>query len=306
MLCGSLFSALWEAGLLAIIGQFPVKYTQAYMAGCGVAGVVVITISIASYFIAGTFHSEVFARIYFGISFGLILTGFFLFLAVQKNQFYRHYNRIVEEVAVRRSQEVTEDLAKLKDCASFTEIFLEVKDIAIGAFVSASIGFIIFPEFMFHTKSTLCGTTEETWFHRDMFINAALLLANIFDLVGKLLPLVPLFSFQNGPFVLVSFSRIVMIPFYMLGNIKISGYILPIKPIFASDTLFYTLVSISSFTASYLSTVSIMWAPSRVKPHERTVAIAIIIICGAVGFLTGTSISMFSKHMLLHYSTKTG
>lgn len=305
MLCGSLFSALWEAGLLAIIGQFPVKYTQAYMAGCGVAGVVVITISIASYFIAGTFQSEAFAKIYFGISFALILAGFFSFWAIQKNTFYQHYNRIVEAVAIRRHQEVSQDLAKLKDCASFTEIFLEVKEIAIGAFISATIGFIIFPEFMFHTKSTLCGTPEETWFHKDMFINAALFLANIFDLFGKLLPLVPVFSFKNGPFILVALFRVIMIPFYLLGNVKIPGYILPFSPRLASDTLFFIIVSISSFTASYLSTVSIMWAPARVKPHERTVAIAIIIICGAVGFLTGTSISMFSKHMILHYSTKT-
>ncbi len=303
VLFSSVFSAVLEAGIFNIIGQFPTKYTQAYISGHGVAGVVVITVSIASYFIAGTFSNERFAEYYFGMSTALIILSFFFFWIAQSNPFYTHYNRIVEEVAVIREHEVEENLAQIKDCATFMEVFLEVREIAIATFLSATIGFIIFPEFMFSTKSVYCGTPQETWFHRDMFVNLALLLANIFDLIGKLLPLIPVFSFQSGPYILLALSRSVMIPLYLFGNIKIKGYRLPFKPYLANDILFHTLISLSALTASYLGTVCMMWAPARVKPKERSLAIAVVILCGACGFMLGTLISMFGKHMLIKYST---
>lgn len=305
VLFGSIFSAVWEAGMLTILGQFPVKYTQAYMAGSGVAGVIVIIVNIAAYFIAGTFETQEFAEFYFGISCALIAAGLVLFWVLQQNPFYKHYNKLVEEVASQRAEEVKESISKIKDCSSFMEIFTEVREIAIAAMISSIIGFIIFPELFFNTKSTMCGTSQENWFHRDMFLNTALFLANAFELFGKLLPLIPTFSFQNGPFILVSLSRALMIPFYALGNYKIKGYILPFKHIFASDILFFTLVSISSLTSSYLHTVSLMWAPTRAKPHERSVAVAIIIIFGAIGFIIGTSISMIAKSIIIAHSTPT-
>lgn len=303
VLLASSFAALWEAGLLTIIGQFPVRYMQAYLAGTAVCGLVVIALSFSSYLIAGTFENEEFAKVYFGMCTALTIGGLLFFWFIQKNDHYKHYNAIVEEVAAQREHEAEENLTKFKDCASFAEIFRAVREIAIAAFLSSTIGFIIFPEFMFHTKSVLCGTAQETWFHRDMFIQMALLLGNIFELFGRLLPLAPWLSFQNGPFVLLSASRSLLIPLYLFGNVKIRGYILPFKAYLGSDWLFYTLVSISAISSSYLHTVSIMWAPSRVKAHERSVALAVIIICGALGFIVGTSLSMGLKSVLLHYST---
>lgn len=306
VLLASLFSALWEAGLLTIIGQFPVRYMQAYLFGTAVCGLVVITLSFSSYIIAGTFENEEFAKIYFGISTALTIGGFFFFWFIQSNKHYRHYNAIVEDVAVQRELEAEQNLTKFKDCASFAHIVREVREIALAAFLSSTIGFIIFPEFMFHTKSVLCGTPQETWFHRDMFIQMALLLGNVFELFGRSLPLIPALSFQNGPFVLLAVSRILLIPLYLFGNVKIKGYILPFKPYLANDWLFYTLVSISAISSSYLHTVSVMWAPSRVKAPDRSVALAVIIICGALGFIVGTSLSMGLKSLLLHYSTPVG
>ena len=93
----------------------------------------------------------------------------------------------------------------------------------------------------------------------------------------------------------------------MLGNIKFAGYedyILPVKSVLASDVLFYLITAISALQSSYLATVSMMWAPARVRPKERTVAIAIIIVMGCFGFITGTLISMLSKYLLLKYATK--
>lgn len=303
VLFGSVFSALWEAGILTIIGQFPVKYTQSYLAGGGVAGIIVIIINIAAYFIAGTSSSDTFAKVYFGISFALILAGYFFFWFAQDNNYYRHYNRIVEEVAAKREHEVEENLEKIRDCSTFTGVLGQVKDIAAAIFISSTVGFIIFPEFMFNTKSVMIGTAKETWFHRDMFINLALFLANVAELFGKLLPLIPVFSFQRGPYVLFALARSVFIPLLFFGNVKITGYQLPFKPYLASDIAFYILISLSVLTSSYLYTVSMMWAPNRVKKHERTLAVAIIIISGGLGFALGTCISMLAKHLILRHST---
>jgi len=303
VLFASLFSALWEAGMLTIIGQFPVKYMQAYLAGGAVSGVVVITISLTSYFIAGTFENPEFAKIYFGVTTWLILTGLLFFWFLQQNALYKHYDRIVENVAAQRELDAKENLAQFQECSSFLHIFSQIREIAIASFCSATIGFIIFPEFMFHTRSVLCGTPQETWFHRDMFIQLALFLANICEVIGKLLPLIPVLSFQNGPYIWLALSRAVMIPFYLFGNVKIKGYTLPFKPYLADDVLFFVLVSFSALSSSYLHTVSVMWAPSRVKPHERSVALAIMVICSSIGFVIGTTTAMLLKNLLIYYST---
>ena len=300
----SFSSAVFEAGIFNIIGQFPAKYTQAFIAGHGVGGVVVISINILAYFLAGDFSKASFSKIYFGISTGMMVLSFLLFLLVQVNPFYAHYNKIVEQVAIERAQSVQQDLEAVSDCSNIWATFREIKEIAIAILISATIGYIIFPEFMFNTKSTKFGTPQATWFHKDMFVNTALFIANVADMVGKLLPLIPVLAFQTGPFIGLAISRVAVVPLYLLGNLQYPGYKLPFEPYLKSDLLFFMIVGVSSMTASYLGTVSMMWAPARVKPKERPVAIAIIIVCGALGFALGTLLSFSGKYLLLEHSTK--
>ena len=185
VLFSSLFSAVFEAGVFTIIGQFPTPYTQSFSAGHGVGGVVVITVSIASYFIAGTFDDPEFAKIYFGSASALLAISFILFLLIQADPFYQHYNKVVEDVAELRKQEVAENVHFLKHYSMITDVFSEIREIAIAAYIGAAVGFTIFPMYMFATHSVVEGTPKANWFHNDMFMNFALLVSNIFDMVGK-------------------------------------------------------------------------------------------------------------------------
>lgn len=303
VLFASIFSAVLEAGIFAIVGQFPVQITQAYSAGHGLAGVVVISINVSAYFYVGTFKTAEFAAFYFGVSSMLIVVSLGLFLLMQQNAFYQHYHGHVEDVVDEHIREADQALHRVRNCANTMDIFAKIKDIAIAILISSTVSFTIFPEFTFATKSIYCGTPDETWFHRDMFIPLALFLANVFDFGAKLIPMVPALAFQNGPYVLLACCRGLLIPLKLLGNLKFKGYKLAFAPLLASDILFYTWVSLASLTSSFLFTVAIMWVPLRVERSERIVAMALLMFCAAIGFMTGSLLAISIKHVLLAYAT---
>lgn len=304
VLMASLFSALTEAGLLGILGQFPPQYTQVFVAGHGFAGVIVITINVISYFVAGSFKDPRFAVMYFGISTGILFTCFLLFAWLQRIKFFKHFEIIAEEVAEVRDLEVEENMKRLQTCSSIYEVYKKTKDYVWANFISTVIGFTVFPIFFFATHSTKCGTPAETWYHRDMFPQVALVFANIADFIGKFIPSIPGLEFKHGSHALFALSRIVIIPIYLFGNIRFDGYQLPIKPYLANDILFFTTVTLSSMSTSYLGTVCMMWAPSKVEPKDRGLAIALIILSNGAGFCFGSSISLGISELLIRNSVK--
>lgn len=261
----------------------------------------VISVNLASYFLANDSYQDAkFAIIYFSVTSILLLVSLILFIVLQSNSFYKHYNVTVQRLIKEKAQLSQQKENKFKK--AFQRVSKSISNIAFSFLIMAGIAFIIFPLFIFQTQSTKLGTSKETWFHRDIFNNFALLLANTFDMIGKLIPLLPRFSFRNGPYVRFALGQIVFIPLFLFGNFKIEPYRLPLKPFLADDVLFFFLVSASAMMLSYLSTVAMMWAPERVEAQDRSMVIVVLIVYGAVGFAIGMTLSMGGRALLIHYA----
>lgn len=302
VLLASVFSAYAEAGFVSLLSSFPAKYTQSYMVGHALAGVISAIFSIASIKVAHTGSSQKFAGIFFGVSTGVIVLSFILMFAMRRMSLFRHFYRKCI-VAAQNKHEA----AKLESESgipavghrSTWQIFLLIKDLFLTAVVLAWAGIIISPTLLFLTQST---DPSSQW-GAEYFHVTILFLNSIFDLLGKTIPGIPIMRSSCIPILVLALVRLIFLPLFMMGNLVIPGYQLPFSPLLANDVFFVVLMSLKSMTGGYIMTLAMMTTPDRVGENDKAKAFALMVYGTAAGLLLGSFSALLFKHILIAIST---
>lgn len=304
VLLTSVFSAYAEAGFISLLSNFPAKYTQSYMVGHALAGVIAAVLNIFSIQLANTGSSEKFAGVFFTIATLIIFISLILMLVMRRLSAFRHYYRKYIISAQNRHEalklESESDIPAVGHLSTW-QVMVNIKNLVITTFVLAWAGIIMSPTLLFLTKST---DPESRW-GKEYFHVTVLLLNAVFDLFGKGLPGIPAFRSNKVPIVWIALIRLIFIPLFLMGNIQIAGYELPLKGILAADSLFIVLMAIKSISGGYLMTLAMMKAPEKVQENDRSKAIAILVYGTSAGLLLGSLASLLLENSLRAISTPT-
>ena len=291
----SLATGLCQNGLFAFVTGFGVsEYTQGIMTGQAVAGVLPCVAQIVSVLSVparevedGTAQeSPTSAFAYFLTATAVSALALLAFLHLAR----KHKDDKIAKQSLD-SVEIAEDEAHLeRKVVGMWSLFLKLRYLALAVFCTFAVT-MLFPVFTQEILST--HTPEHTTsriFHPTVFIPLAFLLWNVGDLFGRLITAVPQFSLIQRPrtVFLLSLSRLVFIPLYLLCNIKGRGAVV------ASDA-FYLFVVQFLFGASngYVGSTSMMGAANWVEVEEREAAGGFMGLM-LVGGLTAGSLLSFT------------
>lgn len=319
-----LFLALFECGMYSILGPFPSRLTQSFLAGNAIGGILAAVNMIISFYSAS---NNIYAstRTYFIIStivFVASLGLFIVFLCSEYCQYYQKrvalYSVLAQTPSPRERAAKTWMTSKVGDSSDllplnssneknsgfekpkwmdFTGAGL-LKQLWSPSMALFFIGFVnlaIFPALTSVTESTKAVDPNATPFQRELFVPLSFLLLSIADFCGKMMPTLRIFRFDRLPFTTLSLARFAFIPLFLLGNIKVHGKALIIPAVLASDVLFFILIVVAFASAAYLATLIIISAPKRVDVAEQSRATVLLCSALQLGVFGGALFSLFLK-----------
>ncbi|KAK4190055.1 putative transporter [Podospora australis] len=304
----------WAAGLMqngaftfaASFGR--TEYTQAIMAGQGVAGILPPLTQVVSFLAFTpspdtsvkdgddeTKKSSGAAMVYFLTA--VLISG--ITLAAFIPLVTRH-NRLVARRLLKQQEEEEELLAQstnsveeleraTRKVVSMTELFRKLKWLAISVFMCFAVA-MFFPVFTGKILSVRSPATSGRLFEPGAFIPLGFFFWNLGDLTGRMGSVHPLFAkLRKQPKLLfmVSLARFGFLPLYLLCNIRGEGALV------GSD-LFY-LIGVQfpfGLTTGWLGSSTMMGAGEWVGQEEREAAGGFMGMC-LVGGLTAGSLLSF-------------
>jgi equilibrative nucleoside transporter 1/2/3 len=150
---------------------------------------------------------------------------------------------------------------------------------------------MIFPVFTTQILSVRDPATAPRLFQPSSFIPLAFLVWNIGDLIGRVIPAVPSLSLTSHPrtLFLLSISRILFIPLYLLCNLQGKGAKI-------SSDVFYLFIVQLLFGVSngYIGSNCMMGFVEYVNADEREAAGGFMSLCLVAGLTVGSFLSFFA------------
>ena len=288
----SFATALAQNGLFSLSSGFGrEEYTQAIMAGQGIAGVLPCIVQIISVLSvpggnadsssSGDPSKSAFG--YFATATSVSLVALFAF-----GNLMRHHNRVnrMRPTIDTAEDEDTNPHTERKE-VGLTELFWKLKWFASGIFFTFGLS-MLFPVFAQQITSVQPEATAPRIFHRDSFIPLALLLWNAGDLTGRWAPLIPALNLTQSPKTVtaLSLARVLFIPLYFLCNIKGRGALI-------ESDLFYLIVVqfLFGLTNGWLGSICMMAAPEWVDKPEREAAGSFMGLLLVSGLTAGSFLS---------------
>lgn len=297
ILVASLFSSFLEVGFYAVLSVFPPIYTQAYVTGQGVAGLITIGIDMIVYGITGDSTHDTYAFFYFGSAATIVTCAFFGTILLLRIDYFKYFSEM-GNVTRRMSHESDSKGVN----ATYLRIFFKIRDMAVGIFLNAYLTLIVYPTFVLLVQSTSNATGSFHDFIRKKFTNVTLFVIRSTTLIGKVMPMIPVMNTRHYPFTIIGILRSVFIPIVLFSNVKLPGHIWPLPVIFSNDYIFEIIIALLSFTGGYFETLCLMWAPSLVPVIDRSKASAIIVFFLGLGLLLGAFSSLILEDLILHFS----
>ncbi|CAO3651366.1 unnamed protein product [Mucor hiemalis] len=268
----------------------------------GIAGVIVAISSILSA-IAGTSHDvpdessiSRSAFLYFLSAFIITTAALVGRLVVVKLPFYRRQMNIGS--LIEEQQETVEDEEPVK--------VLDIVRKSSGLIFTVSYIFIItlmlFPSITSLIKSVRKNTGDRSrFFDDDIFVAFHFLLFNVGDWVGRIIPISRYFQiFQVKYLSLLSFSRTVFIPLFLVCNVIVSDTrSLPV--IIQSDFLYFLLIWIFAVTNGWICSLAMMSAPQLKSIHsnaEKAMVGSVMSFSLIAGLALGGCLSFVARWMV--------
>lgn len=268
----SLACGLMQNGAFAYVSGFGLsKYTQAIMAGQGVAGVLpciaqIISVLAVSDAEGAGQESPKSAFAYFltatGVS-GLSLTAFLLVLVRRHSDVAGRAKAAIDAVDGAEEEEQVQ-----RKVVGMWTLFRKLRWLSMAIFLCFAIT-MLFPVFTQEIYSVRPADTAPRLFRPACFIPLAFLFWNAGDLLGRVSTLSPRFAATRYPraLFLLSVSRIVFIPLYMLCNVHGQGASV------SSDFFYLVIIQfLFGITNGYVGSSCMMGASEWVEASEREAA----------------------------------
>jgi equilibrative nucleoside transporter 1/2/3 len=298
VLVASLATGFCQNGVFAFVSGFGVsEYTQGIMTGQAVAGVLPCIVQIISVLSvperdaregAGQ-ESPKSAFAYFMTATGVsaITLVAFLYL-LQRHRRQNEAKRIVE--CVNGAEELAYSERKV---VGMVTLFKKLRWLAMGVIICFAVTIASFPVFTAEILSVNPRSTSSRFFSPACFIPLAFLVWNVGDLAGRLLPLIPKLSlvYHTPLAFVISTSRVVFIPLYLLCNIRGRGAII-------SSDIFYLFVVqfLFGLTNGYIGSSCMMGASEWVADDEREAAGGFMGLMLVVGLTVGSLLSFLTAN----------
>lgn len=317
------FAAIFECGMYLILAAFPPHLTQSFMAGNAVGGILAALNLIISYF-SSSANIYISTKLYFILStltFVGSLISFIVFLCTDYCKFYQKrlsLYTIISEVNNTGSDStdlIFEPMLKkqaslIQDSNSkwYGESSVLIKKLWSENFALFMVGFVnltIFPAIVSVTESVNANSKNASVFQRILFVPLAFLIVSTADFVGKMILSVRFIrKFDKLPFKAMSICRVLLIPLFLVGNIRINGKSLIFSNVLASDTIFFFLLTLAFVGGSYISTIIMLTAPkTKLEITERSRGTVLLCSAGLFGVFAGSVFSLFLK-LFLRFFTK--
>jgi equilibrative nucleoside transporter 1/2/3 len=297
-----------QNGVFAYVSGFGrPEYTQAIMAGQGIAGVLPCIVQILSVLAVpendgsgmdNQQESSKSAFAYFMTATGVSALTLFSFLYLVKRS-SGTWAKTLSDIGRLDSRADSPTAATLSDPApphqsyGLLALFQKLKWLALSVYLCFTIT-MVFPVFTAKIESVQDPSTRSRLFNAATFIPLAFLCWNLGDLTGRLSVLAPpLASLTRYPRSLFVFSlfRLVFIPMYLICNIGGKGA--TAGP--GNGDFFYLVVVQFGFglTSGFLGSVCMMGASRYVSVDEREAAGGFMSMMLVAGLATGSLLSFF-------------
>lgn len=303
MVCLSALAAgLMQNGAFAFAASFGrPEYTQAIMAGQGVAGILPPLAQMTSFLAVPpssssptssdpgegdpTREAGTAAFMYFLTAVAVSGVTIFAFIPL-----VRRHNRLVER---RMSEQLATSVTSIEEAeraarhfVSIPALFAKLRWVSASVFMCFAVA-MFFPVFTSKILSVRNPETDGRLFEPGAFIPLAFFFWNLGDLLGRVATMLP-FSLRHKPLALfgISVARLVFLPLYLLCNIRGKGAVI------GSD-LFYLLVIQFPFglTNGWLGSSAMMAAGEWVGEGEREAAGGFMGTCLVAGLTVGSLLS---------------
>ncbi|KAK3357374.1 nucleoside transporter-domain-containing protein [Lasiosphaeria hispida] len=297
----ALATGLMQNGAFAFAASFGrAEYTQAIMAGQGVAGILPPLAQMLSFLAVtpsttpsssddGDSSSGTAAFMYFLTA--VAVSGVTLFAFVP---LLRRHNRLIEH---RMSEQMAASVTSIEEAeraarsfVSIPTLFRKLRWVAIAVFLCFTVA-MFFPVFTAKILSVHDPeTSDNRLFAPGAFIPLAFFFWSLGDLLGRVSTMFPWLSLRHRPIALfgIGVARLAFLPLYLLCNIRGRGAVV-------DSDLFYLLLIQFPFglTTGWLGSSAMMAASEWVADGEREAAGGFMGTC-LVGGLTAGSLLSFT------------
>ena len=291
----SISSAIFQGGCLTLTAKFPERYTQALMAGQGLAGVLVsssnfilifihpptsndvLGLNYTPRFVIGDSMIDISAFSYFLFGFLIMVTSIVAYGALKRReivQFYLSRDEKQEQRQQLLDQDCTITLGPI-------QVLRQVKWYAGVVFGVFLVTLAVFPTTISRIQSQNPSAGR---LFRDLFTPFLFLLFNLGDLVGRCAAgewnwhrprLLMLMTLSRWIFVLL---------FYKCNGLSSHEW-------FKHDTFPILFVLACSFTNGYFSSLAMMQSPSVLASVDQPPGAYVMLLALSLGLTCGSSIS---------------
>lgn len=296
----SLATGMNQNGIFAYVSGFGRnEYTQAIMAGQGVAGVMPCIAQILSVLAVSEqgnpggettqYQSSKSAFAYFSTATGVSMSAFlaFVYLLRRHNELSSPFKTAEEALPISEEEEEALD-APVKKQISLWTLFRKLQWMSLAVYLCFAIT-MVYPVFTTEIQSVRDTTPLPRLFQPAIFIPLALLFWNTGDLLGRVILVFPKLNLTHYPRVLfaISVCRLVFIPLYMSCNVNGRGAMVN------SDSFYLIVQLLFGITNGYVGSSAMMGAGEWVSVEEREAAGAFMGLMLVAGLSTGSFLSFF-------------
>jgi equilibrative nucleoside transporter 1/2/3 len=314
MVLGASFAVgMNQNGVFAYVSGFGrPEYTQAIMAGQGIAGVLpcivqIITNAAGSRRHGGDHHEKddsgefyKSALTYFLFAVLVTLVALFSFLrlmsrTVGSRWFIRELRAIKNASTMSdATNPAPEPSAPAHKTVGLWRLFLRLKWLALAVYLCFTVT-MVYPVFTVKVQSVHDPATRSRIFEPELFIPLAFLFWNMGDLIGRMSPIVPAFArAADYPRALFAFSvsRLIFIPMYLACNIRSGRDAAENNAVINSDFFYLFIVQLGfGLTNGFLGSACMMGAGQYVTADEREAAGGFMSMMLVAGLATGSLLS---------------
>ncbi|KAG9523400.1 nucleoside transporter family, partial [Aureobasidium melanogenum] len=297
----SLAAGLCQNGVFAFVSGFAQpRYTQAIMAGQGVAGVLPCIAQIVSVLSVSNSQQDEPTDDAPGApppvpgtaAFAYFLTATVICASTLAAFFFLVQKHNAKKATAH--QDMTSSLDSVdqpkRNTVPLGLLFRKLRWLAAAVFLTFTVT-MMFPVYTQRILSVNATHSTSRIFQAPSFIPLAFLFWNAGDLLGRLLPAVPRLSLIHRPklILILSIARVGFIPLYHLCNIRGQGAVID------SDVFYLVVVQLLfGISNGYLGSMCMMGAAEWVDPEEREASGGFMGLCLVAGLAFGSLISFFA------------
>eukprot|EP00039_Didymoeca_costata_P007035 m.95711 g.95711 ORF g.95711 m.95711 type:complete len:496 (+) comp13509_c0_seq2:63-1550(+) len=285
-------TAFFQGGLFGLAAMMKNQhYSQALMAGQGLAGVSVSALNLLTIVVFKDDSNKA-AALFFGIALVVSVASFVSAIVLLREPIVRH--SIVDVAKHVRRLSVMDD-----QFMNRTRPFHKIRGLAIQVALVFVLSLSLFPAIAVTVQSQF-----DNYYGNNLFIPIYCFIGfNVGDYVGRSLPKwikIPSFR-QRGWLWAGVLCRFGFIPLFMLCNLHIGtgeNEVKLLKPLFFADWIPYVLMLLLGISNGYFSTLCMMYAPGSVDKEDQEWAGSTMLLFLVFGLTMG-SLSSFALRAAL-------